>query len=504
MAKKWLVDRWNNEFFVALDVCTTEEEVKHACECELEAWRSRGLSDNSMRVPVTDTRNEILARYAEKPEQQELQAWALEHLNLSEAKWAEINAPSVKAQAKRLENQQFIQSPDEIVSRAVALLDSSRWQEVCLGLLVLTGRRLSEVLKTGEFEPCTGFSVLFSGQLKKRGEDFPAYEIPTLCEAEKVLAGVARLRSMRNLENMAVELVNTRHPRPVAVVAKKHFSDLVPTLDGKDLHAHVFRTVYTRIAVLYYCPLQVADLHFLATTQGHFELTDKNEIQRNYGSEMNYNHYKLVNEDGQIDGRQGIKLGLPGVDVLQVFKSSFNGVAPRQAAKNGTVAPERQSANSEVLHAVVLTPENLLPADVAELVLVAMDSSHNDDFMAFLIEACRKEARFRLGVATRYAGRDFKQMSTEDLMKVKHPDALNERIARAVNAIDEHNGKVGPLERWFINPTSVQGLINGRFNNIAAYFLAHQEEIDALNAKYELSAKYNRKPLKISECIKLD
>ncbi len=60
---------------------------------------------------------------------------------------------------------------------------SARWREVAIAIMVLTGRRQSEVMSSGKFELTDSDShLLFSGQLKRhaRDEDVKPYEIPVI------------------------------------------------------------------------------------------------------------------------------------------------------------------------------------------------------------------------------------------------------------------------------------------------------------------------------------
>lgn len=119
-----------------------------------------------------------------------------------------------------------------------------------------------------------------------------------------------------------------------------------------------------------------------------------------------------------------------------------------------------------------------------------------ESFHTFLVDALLKEAKFKAGMSTRHAGKDFASMTTSQLTRVKHPGAAQERIRRAIAAIVAHNDNAqSPNDRWYINPTVVQQLAGARFPIIQEYFAAHQAEIDQENAEYELTPRYNHKPI---------
>ena len=61
------------------------------------------------------------------------------------------------------------------------------------GLAVVTGRRVSEVLKTAEFSYKTEYSITFAGALKRRQERVECiFEIPTLVKAKEVINSLTK------------------------------------------------------------------------------------------------------------------------------------------------------------------------------------------------------------------------------------------------------------------------------------------------------------------------
>ena len=136
-------------------------------------------------------------------------------------------------------------------------------------------------------------------------------------------------------------------------------------------------------------------------------------------------------------------------------------------------------------------PSNAAAADLLDRAL-----SERESFNTFLVDALLKEAKFRAGMSTRHADKDFSILPTSQLTKIKHPGATHERIRRVIAAIVAYNDNAqSPNDRWFINPTVVQQLSGARFPIIQEYFAAHQAEIDQENAEHELTPRYNHKPI---------
>jgi hypothetical protein len=241
-------------------------------------------------------------------------------------------------QASRLnarENKFFsTKQADELVERAIALLESDEPDEVAAGLAVLVGRRISEILISG-FKPKTAYSLLFSEAVKRRGEVGMEFEIPTLAPADRVLEAIDHLKQVWSIDDLkALDLpdnhlkrrINARYSG-VPHACRQHFADLVPGReaendDGERLYTHLFRAVYAEIATYYYKPEWVPDHRFKAEIQGHFKLTDDGQKIPNYSARQNYDDY-LIRD--RTSGTPGVKLGMPGVQILEVFQKGKEG-----------------------------------------------------------------------------------------------------------------------------------------------------------------------------------
>ena len=356
--KVWLAQRMEVLLpQLALLGVAQEQEIKHLCEQEIEAWRARPTMKeiSSLRVPMTDTRNaikELELTQDNRWKNPRTGAWehiALKYMNFSEEEWAAMNAAAERDFAERLESQQLVEQPLAVIEQARRLLASSQWEEVVVGLAVLTGRRLTEVLKTGLFHPMSQYTVIFEGQLKRKDEILPPYEIPTLVEAAAVLDAWQRVRSSVDCTQMSRDEVAAAYSRTVGEVAKRAFHGLVPVrTNDEDLYTHLDRTIYARLAVWLYCPVQVTDLTYMATIQGHYWVlnAETEEKRRNYMSTLHYIDYAIGDGAGNIDGRHGIALGTPGVKVLDAFAEAIakrtREAAQRQETMHMTTAPTTQ------------------------------------------------------------------------------------------------------------------------------------------------------------------
>jgi CRISPR/Cas system-associated protein endoribonuclease Cas2 len=159
---------------------------------------------------------------------------ALESMNFTVAEWTMINTPISDQVARRNENVVLLDNSEAIVAQAVRLLEQREWAEVAAGLVVLTGRRSSEILGTSDFQSKSQWSVVFSGALKRRGEvQRLSFEIPTLTTAERVIAALAKLRQMCLTEGLSAQQINQKYSQAVATACDRQFSNLVPHRDGR-------------------------------------------------------------------------------------------------------------------------------------------------------------------------------------------------------------------------------------------------------------------------------
>ncbi|MGH2478663.1 MAG: protelomerase family protein [Ktedonobacteraceae bacterium] len=567
MAKAWLAQRWEMLLEV-LEPLTVDQEdqIAQICAEEIAAWKARPSmkSLSSLKEPMSDTRNMIRELPLTErnswlnPKTGKREHIALKHLNYSESEWAAMDKQSEDRLQQRMENQQLLDHPAEIVAKAQTLLASTAWPEVAVALAVCTGRRLSEILKTGGLHACTLHSVIFSGELKRVDAVLKPYEIPVLAPAPEVLRAWSRLRTMVDCSQMEVEAIGKAYSSEVAAAAERHFSTLVPMARaGKTgLFAHLFRAVYPRIAVYWFCPVTVTDIFYVPTILGHYWASGDDEMQRrNYMSTLHYYDYRIGDGQGNIDGRQGLRLAEPGVEVLEVFKqkpapagkqkgtkkvtdtltsglarksqTGFSMYRPRQETKDRLDLVKTETGartEDDVLSALVdehyvlqqvtalLSPlyqdletdsavgavrglANLLAEAAAD---AAAKSESPVAYIQTLIAAKRD---FRKSYEKRHVGKDYSTMTLTDLRHTKTSEAAAERFRRATEAIMAYNDQASmPELRWFLNAAAIVDLVGGRPPDAKEY-LESREDVKAHHAKYNLTPGYNRRSIKITERI---
>lgn len=317
-----------------------EETIAQLCRAEIADWRARPtmVEESSLQEPLRHARNAIrehlpLTRFNRwrNPKTKQDEHLALKYLNFSLEEWQRINTDSEERFARRLREQQRIDDPEAIVRLSEELLRRDEWYHLALGVTINTGRRMTEVLKTGIFAPKTAYTLWFKGQLKTKEYDLEAYEIPTLVPADLVLSAVTRLREQQDCTQMSNDAVSQRFGPVLRQMADQQLSPLIPKRDpDQNLYTHLSRSIYGRLCVLYHCPSNVFDLQYMAHILGHYwYFRERDEQKRaNLDSTLHYMDYVIGDGRGNLDGRRGIWLGTKaGVEVLDAFRKEWEKMA---------------------------------------------------------------------------------------------------------------------------------------------------------------------------------
>jgi hypothetical protein len=163
----------------------------------------------------------------------------------------------------------FIEHPERLVEKAEALLASQVWEEVTVGLALLSGRCVLEVLKTGVIMPKTRYSLVFTAYQEQVDQVLGPFELPTLVEAQAVLSGWQRVRALMAGEELAASQICARYRTPIAQCAKKHFARRVPVAASlQDWYTPLYAQIYPLIATRYYCPQGTDPRWFAAIVRG--------------------------------------------------------------------------------------------------------------------------------------------------------------------------------------------------------------------------------------------
>jgi hypothetical protein len=245
------------EFISAVVLLEDELDIQKACQSELEYLRSE-LTLTTVKRAVTRYRNAIKELSSIHP--------ALSYFKLTKEEQAILKAANRSQVYLDHTNLRPIDA-DDLILKGVELLNSSSYLNVALGLMLLSGRRATEVLKTGQMTVQTDESVVFTGQLKTKGSDnaqTAPYEIPVLTKSQIVVNSVLRLRQLKDFSSLTNDQVHSRCNKSLNEYVKKHFDKLIPQVKVKDL-----RSAYATICYEFYCPDHISQTAYFAQVLGH-------------------------------------------------------------------------------------------------------------------------------------------------------------------------------------------------------------------------------------------
>jgi hypothetical protein len=510
-----------------------EQVIARLCEELIQALRDRpGLkSVLSLKRPMRELRNAV----KEKASNGNQYAVALDYLELTEEEKIAVNQPSAKKAQDRLIHQVFIHRPYEVVARISRLLSSDQWAEVAAGLSCATGRRLAEIVRFAVFHEKSLYSVIFGGQRKTEHDD--EFEIPTLVPAKEVIAAWQRLRLLKDFSAVESDRISSSFGEAVKIAVVNAFGDLIESPEGRaQLYTHVLRAAYPRLAIFFFLPAHVEAIAYANRILGH--VANKNgELVPNYQSTLYYMTYKILADDGTVDGREGVRLMEPGVEVLEKFKLAKTiTFEERKRMMADTTVEAGQQARLRVDHinkaefdrqqqqmnttSANETVGKLLEhnsvylqlaewVDVPALAAILQEAAEirleHETVLDALSAAIADKKRFRSTYDKRSAAnaeKDYSSMTMDELKRARVPEASLERWRRAVDWIMDYNRKASmPELRWFINASAVKMLVGGRGTEIGKYLQTRKSELDEHHKQLGLTPGRNHGRTNIRERV---
>jgi len=315
----------------------------------------------------------------------------------------------------------------------------------------------------------------------------------------------------------------------------------VPKREGRvSLYTHLFRTIYPQIAVLWFCPVTVSPIEYIPTIQGHYWEKD-GETGLDYKASIYYADYNIGDGRGNVDGRRGIRLGGPGVVVLDAFNPDLQekpvpeSIAAREVE---TPNPNLQLTKQTKTKGSLISPKSERRADfdqikteqglrydddVLKLIIAdyrsmqelrqyvsTIDALRNllqdarkdsDNPVAYLQEMLSGKRTFKQSYEKRGKNKDYSTLTTSELQRTHTMDAATEKWRRAVDAIIAYNNSVeSPELRWYINPAVIVDLVGGKPAIIANY-LKTRPDVEAHHKQYDLKVGYNRRAVNIKDRV---
>ena len=293
-------------FLAKLSGATNQSTVKYLCTEEKGWFEQQYKNDNTRAAHMTKYRKAIAQMSTDRAfpkavtyEQETAngpvrQHIALKWMNYSSEFHQQRQAPTqAKSKAQRRSRVAF--EPQPVIDAAVAALSSassSTW-EVAAAIILLTGRRPTEILKSGDFTQVGAYQLEFSGQLKSRGKK-TTYAIYCLVRSHLLIDAftrfrrIASVRELQEAENTAVDSrLNATINRAVRAVFPE---DILPAPLGEaQLSAKNLRAAYVNMAYYLFGIPETSIGSFAEDFLGH----------QNAGSAASYEDYYCVDGKGQ-------------------------------------------------------------------------------------------------------------------------------------------------------------------------------------------------------------
>lgn len=517
-------------FLAKLERCQTREEIRECCEAEKTEFEEEYTNLNSRASYMTDYRKGIKAweqtqGLVEWNSQQVMttkgtinQHLALVFMNYPKDVHEQRKAPTETKKQEQRRNLKPITKVDEYLDTIERLLQSSDYREIAVGLIAATGRRMSEILKTGDFDQTGAYEVKFSGQVKqtqaeKEQGKHREYPIYTLCGSHLVIDARERLFRMGDIKEMRrwdLKKVDSGKNSTVNRQVVEHFTEILEPPHGEDiLSSKNLRAAYANIAIYLFCPKNHSISAFITDRLGH----------TSDATASNYEDYQVTNEQGD-----------PMTRGQWVKRLGNEAIQPKEVMVHKRLRMTRIA--SEVLEDKTFLPFPDQVSRVDELIRLArlgkayeqgqltVTASQPTEAPSTPVEQPQKPqqatdekptpaSKQTAGQSAEPGKRDYESMSLAELKGLKTPGTLIYKIRKATQMIKEYNERVyemqGKAGMYAINSQSIKALTGCNTKQLKAYMESPegQQQIASYNLYKELGMHHNRGKTPIGEVLKV-
>lgn len=164
-----------------------------------------------------------------------------------------------------------VRNADKMVKIALQLLNSEKYSDIVIALCLLTGRRMTEILKTAKFTNSKNSQkcLYFRGQLKTTNTRLK-YEIYTLADSRDLCKdALKRLRSILDTGNMSNTDVARKYETTINATCHKYFSSFIGQKDIDRCSCHDLRNIYALLCSREHRPIEQTESSFIAQILGH-------------------------------------------------------------------------------------------------------------------------------------------------------------------------------------------------------------------------------------------
>ena len=500
-------------FLAKLSGATNAATVEHICVEEKGWFEAQYSNDNTRAAHMTKYRKAIALMCETRTfpnaviYEQETQGGVVrQHLAL---KWMNYSSEfhesrqavtKAKSKAQRRSREAF--EPQPVIDAAVAALSSDSTWEIAAALILLTGRRPTEILKTAKFNQAGPYQLEFSGQLKQRGKAPASYEIYCLIRSHRLIDVFTRFRRIANIRELqAAEnaSVDSRLNATVNKAVRAVFSiDILPAPLGEpQLSAKNLRAAYTNIAYHLFGQSKQSIGSFAEDFLGH----------QNAASAASYEDYYCVDTlgrplaVGQLRDELEVKAKKPKakkrttVHVDGLLKERFEAYGDgthKEKMAQLLDAAERNERLERQLHSVEqrlkLAKEHIALLQRKQSAKTTKESDRRTSKAVESSDSPTESLRQRnQAPAHTPIPDDWTAMGNAELNGSQIPGSADEKIRRSVQALYDYNEGRSHSEQWSITPTVVQKLSGSNANRVKDYLARHpkvEQRLEKYNQDY--------------------
>ena len=469
------------------------------------------------------------------------------YCGLSASEWVERN--DTDRVVSRLGNAQTL-NPGEVIEKAIALTQSDDHWEIAAGLIALTGRRPHEIVARAKFTVDSEYRVMFEGQGKKRGEK-PVFPIATLAPAELVVSTLGHLRNRTEIKSLLKEVrannprdlvrqndeIDRRTNKSINRAVKREFALVLPARDGETgENCKALRAAYSAIATRRDIPNGSIgeQMLYAARLLGHFvgESPTDNDL-KHIVTTIGYSDYRVNGEVPHPAMPEKILYDdLPDVRVKPEAKKQIAqwkklwGCKSEHEVIDRLVAAMNEKLETPPAPEITTTSEDkeMTPSQ-ADARLDALEAKF--DALTQMIRGLAQGQPVQPQTESiseptpepkpeptkPKPTRDWSQVSNDELFglgeyqrPVRGTGATDERIARAVQAIIDHNDKfpAGELteKKWSLDKYAVRQVSGCNGQAVARWFDAHHGLVSDHNHKHGLTDSFHNRDNHRDEDIK--
>ncbi|MEO1763980.1 MAG: protelomerase family protein [Cyanobacteria bacterium J06629_18] len=431
---------------------------------------------------------------------------ALLYMNYPSGFHKERQAPTEEKKQEQRRQLESIDCVDEYQNVIEDLLVSYDYREVTIGLIAATGRRPSEILSTAKFEQIGQFEVMFSGQLKVKGEDREPYPTFTLVESFKVCDALLRLRRMpeiKELKKKTLAEIDSGRNSTVNTKVVEYFSPLINPPHGEiQLSSKNLRASYAAIAIYLFCSWKQEPSQFIKERLGH--IAD--------ATASNYQDYQVTDKQGKPQTR-GAWVERISEDMGEVMQDIVNTrVRVTKAAKQTIDDQEFLPFSDQVSRMEELIrlaqvgkqfEQGKLVKEVIKVVekpvgkVVEVNKNVETETTKAVETADKKPVK---------SSNKIEDMSNDELFGSNIPNSGHEKIKRAVAAVKVYNESQAEKKYWWsINSKVIKDLTNCRTEAVKRYLESEEGrlQVSDYNELHQLGYHHNRGRGSVKEVIKL-